>query len=59
MASRNLKDSEKEAGALATAIGIDGIAVIVSPKNPLEDLSLEQIRQVFTGEITTWTELAQ
>ena len=59
MASRNLKDSEKEAGALAVALGIDGIAVIVNPENPLENLTLEQIRQVFTGEIITWAELAQ
>ncbi len=58
MASRALKSSEKEAGALGTAIGIDGIAVIVHPENPLEDLSIEEVRQIFVGEITVWAELA-
>lgn len=57
MASRALKDSEIEAGALGTAIGIDGIAVIAAPQNPVEDLSLEQVRQIFTGEVTTWDAL--
>lgn len=59
MASRALKDSEKEAGAQAMAIGIDGIAVIVAPANTTEDLSLEQIRQIFVGEIKTWAELSK
>ncbi len=57
MASRGLKDSEKEAGAMAAAIGIDGIAVIVHPANPMEDLTLEQVRQIFTGEVTVWADL--
>ncbi len=57
MASRELKDSEKESGALGTAIAMDGIAVIVHPDNPLEDLTMEQVRQVFTGEITAWDAL--
>ncbi len=57
MASRGLKDSEKKAGALATAIGIDGIAVIINPLNPVEDLTLEQVRQIFTGEVTAWADL--
>lgn len=59
MASRGLKDSEKDAGALAAAIGIDGIAVIVNPANPLEDLTLEQVRQIFTGEVTSWADLGK
>ena len=41
------------------AIGIDGIAVIVAPANTTEDLSLEQIRQIFVGEIKTWAELSK
>jgi phosphate transport system substrate-binding protein len=57
MASRALKTSETEAGALALAIGIDGIAVIANPENPVEDLSLEQVRQLFTGEITSWADI--
>ena len=56
MASRALKDSEVEGGALATAIGIDGIAVIVNPANSIEDLSVEQIKKVFTGEVTVWAD---
>ncbi len=54
MASRALKSSETEAGAVGLAIGIDGIAVIVNPANSLEDLSVEQVRKVFTGEVTVW-----
>lgn len=57
MASRTLKDSEIAEGAKGTVIAMDGICVIVHPTNPLEDITLEQIRQVFTGEITTWDAL--
>lgn len=57
MASRGLKDSEIAEGALGQVIAMDGIAVIVNPANSLEDVELEQIRQIFTGEITTWDEL--
>ena len=59
MSSRALKDSEKESGALGSAIGIDGIAVVAHPANPTDDLSLEQVRQIFTGEVTTWAELSK
>lgn len=59
MASRELKDSEKESGALGIAIAMDGIAVIVHPDNPIEDMTVEQVRQVFTGEITTWDALSE
>lgn len=59
MASRELKDSETEAGALGTAIAMDGIAVIVHPDNPIQDMAVEQVRQVFTGEITTWNGLSK
>lgn len=59
MASRELKDSEKESGAVPVVIGIDGIAVIKNPANPLNDLTLEQVRQIFTGEITTWADVIQ
>jgi phosphate transport system substrate-binding protein len=57
MASRGLKDSEKGNGAVGTVIAMDGIAVIVHPDNPIEDLTVEQIRQVFVGEVTTWDAL--
>lgn len=59
MASRTLKSSEIEAGALGIAIGIDGIAVITATQNPVEDLTLEQVRQVFTGEVTTWDAISK
>jgi len=55
MASRDLKDSEKEAGLTGTAISLDGIAVIVNKDNAITNLEVEQIRQIFTGEVTDWT----
>lgn len=57
MASRELKDSEKEAGLTGTKIAIDGIAVIVNKDNDVENLTAEQIRKIYTGEITGWEEV--
>lgn len=57
MASRALKDSELEKGLTPTVIAMDGIAVIVSKDNPLEELTSEQVRQIFTGESTVWDEV--
>ena len=57
MASRELKD-EEEAQLSHQALAIDGIAVIVHPDNPLETLSMEEVRQIFTGEQTKWTEFS-
>lgn len=57
LSSRNLKDEEKAAGLTETILAYDGIAVIVHPDNPVSDLSLEQIYDVFTGKITNWSEL--
>lgn len=54
MASRALKDSELEAGLSGTTIAMDGIAVIVSPMNPVESMTVEEIEQIFTGAVTTW-----
>lgn len=54
MASRELKDSETEAGLTATQIAMDGIAVIVNQSNPVEDISSETVKGIFTGEITSW-----
>lgn len=56
MASRELKDEENDA-LESEAIAIDGIAVIVNLDNPIEDITMEQVRQVFVGEVTTWGEL--
>ena len=54
MASRELKDSETEAGLTATKIAMDGIAVIVNQENPAEDLSADTVKGIFTGGTTTW-----
>ena len=54
MASRELKDSEVEAGAKATVLAMDGIAVIVNPANPIADLTTDQIKSIYVGETTTW-----
>lgn len=56
LSSRNLKDEEK--GDLnETVVAIDGIAVIVNPENTLDDLTVEQIAKIYTGEITNWSEI--
>lgn len=57
MASRDLKGSEVESGVTATVIATDGIAVIVNNESPLEGLTSEQVKAIYTGEITTWTEV--
>lgn len=57
MASRELKDSEVSAGLTSTAIALDGIAVIVNTANPVNELSSEQIKSVFTGETASWSEV--
>lgn len=57
MASRELKDSETSEGAQATVIATDGIAVIVNPESAVEDLTTDQVKQIFTGEITSWSEI--
>lgn len=54
MASRALKDSEREAGLTPTVIAMDGIAVIVNNDNVIAGLTSEQVRGIFVGEITTW-----
>ena len=57
LSSRNLKDSEKEQGLVGTVLAYDGIAVIVNPENTVEDLTVEQIAAIYTGEITNWSEV--
>lgn len=57
LSSRALKDDEKASGLVETVLAYDGIAVIVNPANGVEDLSLEQIAKIYTGEITNWSEV--
>ena len=54
MASREIKDSEAEKGAVATVIARDGIAVIVCPDAPIDGLTTAQVRAIYTGEVETW-----
>ena len=57
MASRELKDTETAEGATATVLAMDGIAVVVNPANSINDLSVEQIKSIYTGETLAWSEL--
>ena len=57
MASRALKDSEKEAGATEVTIAKDGIAVIVNNNNPMDDLTKETVKNIYVGDILTWSEI--
>lgn len=54
MASRDLKDSEVEAGLVSTSIALDGIAVIVNNANEISDLSTDDIAAIFKGERLEW-----
>lgn len=57
MASRELKDSETAKGVTATKIAMDGIAVIVNKDNSCSELTSDQIRKIYTGETTQWSDL--
>ena len=57
LSSRALKDEEKQNGAVENIVALDGVAVVINPANGVEDLTVEQIAQIFTGEITNWSEL--
>ena len=57
LSSRALKDDEKAQGLTETVLAYDGIAIIVNPANPVNDLSLETIAKIYTGEITNWSEV--
>ena len=57
MSSRELKDEELAEGIEGTTIAMDGIAVVVNNENTVDDLTSEQIRQIFTGEVTDWAEV--
>ncbi|MDD3924786.1 MAG: substrate-binding domain-containing protein [Erysipelotrichaceae bacterium] len=57
MASRELKQSELDAGLVNTVIAMDGIAVIVNNENPLENITSDNVRAVYMGEVTDWSVL--
>lgn len=57
LSSRSLKDEEKAQGLTETVLALDGIAVVVNPENQVNDLSIEQIASIYTGEITNWSEV--
>ena len=59
MASRELKDSELEGGLVGTVIATDGIAVIVNQANIVDDITTEQIKNIYVGEVFTWDEIAE
>lgn len=54
LASRDLTDDEKASGLTETVVAIDGIAIIVNLDNPVADLSMDQIADIYTGKITNW-----
>ena len=56
LSSRNLKDEEAK-DLVGTVVAIDGIAIILNPENPIEDLTIEQIAKLYKGEITNWKEI--
>lgn len=56
-ASRALKDSEKEGGAVENIVAIDGIAVVTDKTNAVTDLTKEQLISIYTGQTTNWSEL--
>lgn len=57
LSSRYLKEEEKAKGLEETIVAIDGIAVVVNPENAVDDLSVEQIAEIYTGKITNWSEV--
>ena len=58
MASRDLKDEETAKGAQGQVIAMDGIAVVVNNDNPVDDLTSEQVKDIYVGDTTDWSELA-
>lgn len=59
MASRELKDSETAKGVASTVIAMDGIAVIVNNDSLITSLTSEQVKEIFMGEVTVWSEVLQ
>lgn len=59
MASRELKDSETSQGVTATVIAKDGIAVIVNKENDAKSLTSKQVKSIFTGDTTKWSDVSK
>ena len=57
LSSRALKSDEKESGLTETVLALDGIAIVVSPENPVSDLDVDTIARIYTGEITNWKDV--
>ncbi|ONI43969.1 hypothetical protein AN641_08830 [Candidatus Epulonipiscioides gigas] len=57
MASREIKESEKNLGLTETVIAKDAIAVVTHPSNSVKDLTMEQVKDIFEGTITNWNEI--
>jgi len=56
MSSRALRDTEVDE-LIDIYIALDGVAIIVNPNNPIDNMSIDQVRDIFTGEITRWSDL--
>ena len=52
-----LKDTETSEGVTGTQIAIDGIAIIVNNENSMTDITSDQVKQIYTGEVTNWEDL--
>jgi phosphate transport system substrate-binding protein len=57
MSSRDLKEEEKASGLVETIVAYDGIVVVTHPTNKVKNLTMDQVKQIFTGEVTNWKEL--
>lgn len=57
MSSRDLEDEEKASGLVETIVAYDGIVVVTHPSNKVKNLTMEQVRAIFTGEVTNWKDL--
>lgn len=59
MCSRDLTEEEQSKGLTPTTIALDGIAVIVNKENAVDNLTTDQIKQIYTGEITDWADISE
>ena len=59
MASRDLKDDETSQGVEGKTIAKDGIAVVVNNDNSVDELSTDQVKSIFTGETTSWSDVSK